>query len=297
MKKKIFMIFCGLIIISYIYIVNSNNYVRVMSFNMQQFAGHSSKTQGSFIEKFKPHIVATQEVDVFTTRSNYDTALEFKNGGKFKDYYFSSQMKYQGGDYGLAMFSNFEILSRETIKIYSDEYLGEFKDEQLYLLENSNRDDEEYNTKLSLFKEKLKNNNLRMIEPNIIQKIVVKVNGKIISAYGVHLSYEDYYIREKQREQLIQILEDDKNEYKVVIGDFNADNGTYEYNYFIKNYNLANGKDGYWKDTFPRDLDENMKSYSIDNIIVTKNIDIKKVEYVETKYSDHTIIFADLILK
>ena len=59
----------------------------------------------------------------------------------------------------------------------------------------------------------------------------------------------------------------------------------------------ANGADGVWHDTFPIGDDENMKTYSIDNIITSSNIEITNVNYVKTDLSDHTMMYADLILK
>ena len=40
-----------------------------------------------------------------------------------------------------------------------------------------------------------------------------------------------------------------------------------------------------------------MKTYSIDNIITSSNIEITNVNYVKTDLSDHTMMYADLILK
>ena len=147
------------------------------------------------------------------------------------------------------------------------------------------------------FCERLKVNGKCGIEPNVIQKIIIEVNGKKVSVYGVHFSYEMVIIREKQREQLAQLLKDDKNKYQVVIGDFNSDQGTAEMNYFVENYNLANGKDGIWHDTFPVGESTEMLSYAIDNIVTTKNIKISNVHYEKTDLSDHTMLYADITLK
>lgn len=68
-------------------------------------------------------------------------------------------------------------------------------------------------------------------------------------------------------------------------------------NYFVENYNLANGKDGIWHDTFPVGESTEMLSYAIDNIVTTKNIKISNVHYEKTDLSDHTMLYADITLK
>lgn len=91
------------------------------------------------------------------------------------------------------------------------------------------------------------------------------------------MSYELVDVREKQREQLLEMLKK-ANDQQVVLGNFNSDQGTYELSAFKKDFNFANGKNGVWKNTFPGDDDSVMKSYSIDNILTTKNIQIKNTK-------------------
>lgn len=273
--------------------------IRFMTFNMRQTAGIDPVKQGEWVASFEPDIVATQEVDKNTRRSDYDVTALFQEGGKFKHAFLSKQMPFQGGEYGLAMFSNYEILEKETIPIYSDEWIGEevLREEQKRLFDTMNPENPQTLTAYNEFCERLKVNGKCGIEPNVIQKIIIEVNGKKVSVYGVHLSYEMVIIREKQREQLAQLLKDDKNKYQVVIGDFNSDQGTAEMNYFVENYNLANGKDGIWHDTFPVGESTEMLSYAIDNIVTTKNIKISNVHYEKTDLSDHTMLYADITLK
>lgn len=272
--------------------------LRVMSFNMKQKEGIDPKKQAEWVASFKPDIVATQEVDNATRRSPYDVTALFQEGGAFKESFFSKQMPFQGGDYGLAMFSNYEILEKETIPIYSDEYMGDeaVREEQKKLFDEMDSADPQTSAAYDEFCQKLEAEGKRGIEPNIIQKIVIEFEGKRVSVYGVHLSYELVEVRDKQREQLAEILNADENEYQIVVGDFNSDQGTCEMNYFVENYNVANGKDGIWHDTFPIGDDPVMKTYSIDNIVTTKNIEIKNVVYEKTDLTDHTMIYADLIL-
>ena len=303
-KNKIIVagIICAIL---FLYGCDTNNskkgdVIRVGSFNLMQFAGIDPAEQGAFLKKFDLDVVALQEVDKNTIRSDYDITTILQESAGFKESFFSKQMPFQGGDYGLAIISDYEILEKETIHIYSDEYIGDqaTRDEQKRLLGELDPDIEQTGKNLNAFVDKLKRNGKRDIEPNIIQKIVVDVNGKKLSIYGVHLSYELIDIRDKQREQLKQILELDENEYQVIVGDFNNDTSVNEMAYFRENFNLANGKDGVWKDTFhyKEDPEETMNVYSIDNIVATKNIEIINVNYEETNLSDHIMIYADLVL-
>lgn len=278
--------------------VETENTLRVMTFNMKQKAGIDPKKQAEWVASFEPDVVATQEVDNNTRCSPYDVTALFQEGGNFKESFFSKQMPFQGGDYGLAMFSNYDIVDKETISIYSDEYMGDeaVREEQKKLFDEMDSADPQTSVAYDEFCQKLAEDGKRGIEPNIIQKIVIEYEGKKVSIYGVHLSYELVEVRDKQREQLAEILKEDTNEYQIVVGDFNSDQGTCEMNYFVENYNLANGKDGVWHDTFPIGDDPVMKTYSIDNIVTTKNIEIRNVVYEKTDLTDHTMVYADLVL-
>lgn len=68
-------------------------------------------------------------------------------------------------------------------------------------------------------------------------------------------------------------------------------------NCFLKNLILTNSNNRLWKNTFPIGDDPTMKTYSIDNIVTTKNIRIKNVNYEKTDLFNHIAIYADFILK
>lgn len=273
--------------------------IRVMTFNAKQKEGIDPKKQGEWVRNFQPDIVALQEVDKNTKRSNYDVAGLFREGGDFKYAFFSKQMPFQGGEYGMALFANQEVIERKTITMYSDESMGDegLKEEQKNLLNALDPENTQTSANFDAFVNKVKAMGKQAICPSIVQKIVIKKDEKTISIYGVHFSYETVLIRDKQREQLVDIVNDDTSEYQVILGNINNDQGTYELNYFAENFNLANGADGLWQDTYPIGYDTSMKSYSIDNIITSKNIKIENVTYEKTDMSDHTAIYADLILK
>lgn len=307
-KKMTVALFCGAMVLGGCNadtttdpLAKDDEVLRVMTFNLKAKASIDPNKQAEWVASYAPDIVAAQEVDRFTQRNDLDVPATFAEGGNFTDYFFSEQMKFQGGEYGLAIFSSTKLSDNETINIYSDDYLEDdaLRQRQRELFANMSDADPQTSADYDAFCEELASIGKTSIEPNIIQKTVVEKDGKKVSVYGVHLSYEMEAIRAKQREQLLQLIEEDENDYFVIVGDFNADQGTCEMNDFVTNekFNLANGADGVWHDTFPIGDDENMKTYSIDNIITSSNIEITNVNYVKTDLSDHTMMYADLILK
>ena len=280
-------------------VAKDENALRIMTFNMKQKDGIDPAEQAKFVAQFKPDVVATQEVDKGTQRSPYDVSAKFAEAGEFKNYFFSKQMPFQGGDYGLAMFSNYDLLEKDAFHIYSDEFLGDetLREEQKKCFNEMDSADPQTSKNYDDFCAKLDKLGKYGVEPNIIQKIVIEKDGKKVSIYGVHLSYENVEIRTKQHEQLLEMLDKDANEYKVIVGDFNNDQGHSELNKLRAKYNFTNGKDGVWTETFPWEGDEVSKCWSIDNIVTTKNIEITNINYEKTELTDHTALYADLILK
>lgn len=88
----------------------------------------------------------------------------------------------------------------------------------------------------------------------------------------------------------------DNTPYKVLVGDFNADQNTTEWKTFKKKFNITNGKDGIWRDTFIGE-DPTMNVNSIDNIVTSKNISISNIHTIKSTASDHVPLVADLTLK
>ncbi len=126
-------------------------------------------------------------------------------------------------------------------------------------------------------------------EKRIIQKAVANIDGKAVSFYNTHFSYESAEIRKKQFAKLTQLLDKDKNEYKIVTGDFNA--GISEFN-VLNNYTVVNTEETKYYDYSKNPIDYN----EIDNIIVSKNIKVVNSRLVVNKFSDHYPLFAYLML-
>lgn len=128
------------------------------------------------------------------------------------------------------------------------------------------------------------------------QRTVIEKDGKQIAIYNIHFSYETIELRQRQMRQVIDRINADPIEYKVIMGDFNADQNLYEYSVFLDNFYFANGLNGTWFDTF-NGVDSTMKVNTIDNIIVSKNIKINNVEMGDNQLSDHNMFIAELELQ
>lgn len=93
-------------------------------------------------------------------------------------------------------------------------------------------------------------------------------------------------------DELIKVLDEDTTTYKVLTGDFNAQDSTEEWNRFLENYNMVNGNPD-WLDTYIPE-DATMSTNAIDNIITTRNLKLKSVKTVEADNigSDHRALIA-----
>lgn len=127
------------------------------------------------------------------------------------------------------------------------------------------------------------------------ERVLIEKDGKEIAIYNTHLSFESLELRRRQIKEIIDKVNADPTSYKVITGDFNTDQNKYEYSMFLDNFNIANGKDGNWYDTF-RLEDPDMKVFTVDNVIATKNMRITDVEMVDNDLSDHNLLFAEFEL-
>lgn len=110
----------------------------------------------------------------------------------------------------------------------------------------------------------------------VAQRIVVEKDGKQIALYNVHLSAQTpkqmtaRELRQVQMAQLAEQIANDPVEYKVIMGDFNTDQDTYEFSRLLDYFNMANGHDDQWLRTYWPDDDPAMKVFAVDNILATK---------------------------
>ena len=228
--------------------------IRLATFNIAANKKPDVVKLNELLKNNQVNVVGLQEVDVNTTRNPYDMLEKFTEQGDYEYSYFQKaiDMKDGVGEYGIGLLSNLE-------------------------LSNS--------TGGSLNSEGIK-------EARAWQKSDIEFNGKIIAVYNAHLTHESIEARTKQLLELKQIMDQDTTEYKVAFGDFNVDQRHDEIYPFLEDYNIANGKDGKWYDTY-NSVDSSMKTNAIDNIITSRNIEISNITMVETTLSDHNMLYAD----
>lgn len=134
------------------------------------------------------------------------------------------------------------------------------------------------------------------VSRRIMMKSRVVFEGKTISVYNTHLDANyDNTARIAQLNAIKQIMNADTTEYKVLIGDFNVrDKAHFD---ILDNLKSVQGHNGVWHDTWDVSI-EPWDNGAIDNILVTPNIDILKVEMPLDKLgSDHYMLWADVRLR
>ncbi|WP_395013471.1 discoidin domain-containing protein [Robinsoniella peoriensis] len=177
-------------------------------------------------------------------------------GDIYPDIFYSKAIDYEGGEYGIGTISKAPLMDGTTT-----------------MLESAGN------------------------EQRIFQRNVVELDGHEVAFYNLHLSKESTELRHEQMNTVKAAMEADLVEYKIVVGDFNTDQYYEEFEeVFGEDYNIANGMNGIFFDTF-NGVDETMKVDSVDNVITTKNIEIEVVQMIDNKLSDHNMFFADVTFK
>ena len=262
----------------------------VATFNIDAKSQPDVVAQSKLMSEHEVDIVGLQEVDNKTKRNNYDVVEKFLND-TFKDGYFTNCIGFQGGGYGIATISMHKFTDTSETKLFSDLFKGKELAEELKVA-YMNHDPEKPETDVALDAVSEKG----PVEPRCFQRVVFEKDGKQIAFYNTHLSYEDMNLRKKQMETLKAAMDKDTCDYVIAVGDFNADQSTKEFDLFKEDYNLSNGKDGKWLDTYNGE-DDTMKVNSVDNVIVTKNISIDKVEMLNSGLSDHNPLVVNLTIE
>ncbi len=127
-------------------------------------------------------------------------------------------------------------------------------------------------------------------EPRTLQKVVYEIGDKTVSVYNTHFSYESAAIRKSQFAEVLKIMNADKNSYKILTGDFNAEES--EFAAFRGNYRLINNSATKFYDY----TGKRISMSQIDNIIVSKNITVLNARAIPTELSDHYPLIAFLRL-
>ncbi|WRS30805.1 endonuclease/exonuclease/phosphatase family protein [Actinomycetaceae bacterium MB13-C1-2] len=124
----------------------------------------------------------------------------------------------------------------------------------------------------------------------------ILLDSDAVSFYTAHLSFESTRLRTLQLQVLKRMMDEDPNEYRILTADFNTDQNLDELDLFRPDYQLVNGNEDDWRETFRGDMDSEMKHRMIDNIIVSKNIKVLDWDVVDSDLSDHSPLKAALIL-
>ena len=124
-------------------------------------------------------------------------------------------------------------------------------------------------------------------EDRSLQKTVFSIQGRRVSLYNTHLSYESTAIRNRQMQEIKTILNNDPNPYIILTGDFNLSAWKVPE---LPGFQMLNGGDtvffGYDGAPFKRS--------TVDNIFVSNNFHVLGVHMIDTKLSDHKPLFAYL---
>ena len=135
-------------------------------------------------------------------------------------------------------------------------------------------------------------------EPRCVSRSIFNFNGKKVSFYLTHLNASTSDVdRTSQKAFILNLMDNDPNPYKILVGDFNFKSKTNFDDFIGHGYKIANGKDGKWFETYKGSDAGTWGNGALDNIIVSSNIDIVNVE-METnslQKSDHNLLFADLV--
>lgn len=274
-----------------------SNQLIVATYNIDAKSKPDVAAQSKQMADNKVQIVGLQEVDNETKRNPYDVAEKFSEDSPYAYVHFTNCIGFQGGEYGIATASVFPIEEETETKLYSDEFAGEDVAAELAHAYEINDPDDPATAEV-MDEVSAKN----PVEPRYVQRSLIDVNGKKVAFFNTHLSYEDMDLRQKQLDTLKEILDNETAEYIIAVGDFNADQTTKEFTRFKEGYQLSNGKDGIWMDTYngtddQLGINDQMKVDSIDNVICSKNIEIKDVRMLENELSDHNPLIVTLELK
>lgn len=229
--------------------------LRIGTFNIAFYRKPNVAEMNALMAKYNIQAAGLQEVDCNTTINNYDVLQKFVDQNTYTWGSFQPAVSRLGGEYGIGLLSTITPVSYDG---------GSLSTPDGY-------------------------------ETRCWQRMVLEVDGQKVSIYNTHLSVESAQIRQDQMHELVNLIKADSNPYKICVGDFNTVYSTEEWYPFLDEFNLANGQDEVWLDTY-NGTEGNVTSRVLDNIITTRNIRISNVQMVETSLSDHNLLYADLVL-
>ena len=126
-------------------------------------------------------------------------------------------------------------------------------------------------------------------EQRILQRVEITVDGKKVSLYNTHLSFNSAALRKKQFAAVLRAMNADENAYKILFGDFNAKASEFSQ---LKGYTVINTADTKYLNYAGGTIAKN----EIDNIVVSNNITVLNSRMIENTFSDHKPLIAYLLL-
>ena len=239
--------------------------LKTITFNMCHGEGMDGiinvERQAKFLKKYKPDILFLQEIDMYTQRVYSENQIyEMSKGVGLSYRSMGINIKYKNGYYGDGILSRFPI-----------EYSAN------YLMPLVNKENEQ-----------------RGILCNKISFGTTKIN-----LFSVHFP-TNFEERKLGAEELLSIIEKiDENEIIIVGGDFNigvekigkhkyefTKSDTYpEYELLKQVLNRIENAEDTWFSS---------KGHGcIDTIFYSKNIEVRKIETISNKISDHSAVYAE----
>ena len=231
--------------------------VKFATFNIAAMTQHSEEDMTAILNQLESRDIDFAGLQELdkNTGRNNYEMLEFFHGETYTDVSFQKTIDFDGGEYGFGTISKTAILEKTGGQLTTPS--GQ--------------------------------------EQRCWQRSLVEVDGEQIAFYNTHLAYKPRSVVEAQVEELIEMMDADPAEYIVVVGDFNVDISKEILYPFLENYNLANGKDGVWYDTYNSEIGL-LNNYAIDNIITSRNIEVKSVNHEDNELSDHDMLWVECAL-
>ena len=231
--------------------------VKFATFNIAAMLKPTEETMTAILEQLESKDIDFAGLQEVdkNTGRNNYEMLEFFHGETYTDVSFQKTIDFDGGEYGFGTLSKTAILEKTG---------G-------YLTTPAN------------------------VEQRGWQRSLVEVDGEEIAFYNAHLSYDPRSTVETQVQELIAMMDADPAEYVVLVADFNVDESKEILYPFLENYNLANGKDGVWYDTYNSEIGL-LNNYAIDNIVTSRNIEVKSVNHEDNDLSDHDMLWVECAL-
>ncbi|KRO00077.1 endonuclease/exonuclease/phosphatase family protein [Companilactobacillus kimchiensis] len=266
----------------------------VGTYNLQSTKPNDSFKQAELLKNNHVDICAVQEINYDNYRfssEKFNGLAGFKKGDqKYADDFFGSAIEFAEGDMGVGTVSELALKNNRIIKLYSEDAKPE-------TIDGMHKYYKEYNVSKPGTLKNLEeyNKTHTYIEPRIVTRSEIEIDGKTLAFYSTHLSFETIALRHAQLVQIRKILREDTADYKILAGDFNTDQSTKEIEFLRNEFTLANGNKGIWYDTF-HCIDPTMNVYSIDNIMLSDNIKLLDTKLIQSDLSDHLALISTIDL-